>query len=248
MNEETVEQGEIRGDVPEMNAVQRVMGIYFSPRKTFEYLREKPKWLVPFILICLVAMVSNFLAKDIAIQAQKERVLMSDRIPEEQKDAIIERIESSASGPQAYIQYFATPVVIFIILCGVAAIFLFFGNMLFGGQSNFRQMLSMYAHAGVIALPAAIVKVPLMLSQQSLQVYTNLAILLPADAEQTFLHRLMSKFDLFTIWEVILLIIGMSAIYRFSTGKASTIVFILWALWIVVSVTLGGFFRGLGLA
>jgi hypothetical protein len=226
MNGETVVQGEIREEVPEMSAVQRIMGIYFSPRKTFEYLRKKPKWLVPFILICLVAVVSNFLAKDIAIQAQKERVLMSDRIPEEQKDVIIERIESSASGPQAYIQHAATPVVIFIILSVVAAIFLFFGNM----------------------LPAAIVKVPLMLSQQSLRVYTNLAILLPADAEQTFLHRLLSKFDLFTIWEVILLIIGVSAIYRFSTGKASTIVLILWVLWIVLSVSLGGFLRGFGFA
>lgn len=248
MNEEHGVQEAVREDVQELSAVQRIMGMYFSPRRIFEYLREKPKWLVPFILICLVAMVSNFLAKDIAIQEQKERVLMSDRIPDEQKDAIIERIESSASGPQAYIQHAATPVVIFIILSVVAAIFLFFGNMLFGGQASFRQMLSMYAHAGVIALPAAIVKVPLMLSQQSLRVYTNLAILLPADAEQTFLHRLLSKFDLFTIWEVVLLIIGISAIYRFSTGKASTIVLILWALWIVLSVTLGGFLRGFGLA
>lgn len=248
MNDEGVVQEEVREDVQEMSAVGRIVGIYFSPRQTFEYLRGKPKWLVPFILICLVAMISNFLARDIAINEQKERVLMSDRIPEERKDEIIERIEGSAAGPQAYIQYAATPVVIFIIVVAVAALFLFFGNMLFGGQASFRQMLSMYAHAGVIALPAAIVKVPLMLSQQSLRVYTNLAILLPADAEQTFLHRLLAKFDLFTVWEVILLIIGVSAVYRFSTGKASTIVLILWALWIVVSVTLGGFFRGLGFA
>ena len=144
MNEEVVVPQETQDESPEavqeMGAVGRIFGMYFSPRKTFEYLRAKPKWLLPFIIICLVAMFSNYLARDIAIEAQKERVLMSDRIPEEQKDAIIERIENSASGPQAYIQYAATPVVLFVILAAVSGLFLFFGNMLFGGQASFRQI------------------------------------------------------------------------------------------------------------
>lgn len=248
MNDEAVVQQETQEEIQEMNAVERIIGVYFSPRKTFEYLRAKPKWFVPFILICLVALVSNFLARDIAIQEQIERVKMSERLTEEQKDQYLERIESSTSGWQAYIQLVATPVVIFIIVVVIAGIFLFFGNMLFGGQTSFRQMLSLYTHAGVVALPAAIVKVPLMLAQGTTRIQTSLAVLLSADAEGTMLYRLLSKFCIFTIWEVILLIIGVSVIYRFSNSKASTMVLILWAVWIIVSVALGGVFRGLGFA
>ena len=224
------------------------MGIYFSPRKTFEYLRGKPKWLVPFILICLVALVSNFLARDIAIKERIESVQMSERLTEEQKDQYLEQIEASTSGWQAYIQWVATPIVILIILAAVAGLFLFFGNLLFGGQASFRQMLSVYTHSGLVSVPAAIIKVPIMLAQGTTKVQTSLAVVLSADAEGTFLFRLLSKFDLFSIWEVILLIIGVSVVYRFTSGKSSTMVLIIWALWIIVSVTLGGFFRGLGFA
>ena len=248
MNEEVVVPQESPEEVQEMGAVARIFGIYFSPRKTFEYLRTKPKWLLPFIIICLVALLSNYLAKDIAIQEQKERVQMSERLTEEQKDQYLERIEASASGWQSYIQLLATPVVIFIILAMVAGIFLFFGNMLFGGQASFRQMLSLNTHAGLVAVPGAIVKVPIMLAQGTTKVQTSLAVLLSADAEGTVLYRLLSKFCIFTIWEVILLIIGVSVIYRFSNGKSSTMVLILWAVWIIVSVALGGVFRSLGFA
>ena len=248
MNEEAVVQQEHTEEIQEMSAIQRVVGVYFSPKKTFEYLRERPKWLVPFILICVIALVSNYLVSDIALEERIDHIRMSDRIPEERKDEIIERMESGASGAQAYIQYVATPVVIFIVLAVVSAIFLFSGNILFGGQATFRQMLSMYTHAGVIALPAAIVRIPLMLAQQTSRVQTNLAVFMSADAEQSFLYRLLAKFDLFTIWQVILLIIGISAIYRFASGKATTLILILWGLWIVVSLALGGVFQGLGFA
>jgi hypothetical protein len=248
MNEEVVVHQEPEEEVQEMGAVERIIGVYFSPRKTFEYLRGKPKWLVPFIIICLIALLSNYLVRDIGIQEQIERVQMSERLTEEQKDQYIERIQSSTSGWQSYIQLIATPVVIFIIFVVVAGIFLFFGNMLFGGQANFRQVLSVYAYAGLVAVPSAIVKIPLMLAQGTTRVQTSLAVLLSADAEGTMLYRLLSKFCIFSIWEVILLIIGISVIYRFSGGKASTMVLIVWALWIIVSVALGGVFRGLGFA
>ena len=251
MNEEVIVPQETPEDSPEevqeMSPVARIFGMYFSPRKTYEYLRAKPKWLLPFIIVCLVALFSNYLAKDIAIQEQIERVQMSERLTEEQKDQYLERIEAGSSGVQAYIQLAATPVVILIILVAVSGLFLFFGNMLFGGQAGFRQMLSVYTHAGLVSVPGAIIKVPIMLAQGTTKVQTSLAVMLSADAEGSILYRLLSRFDLFSIWSVILLIIGVSVVYRFSSGKASTMVLVIWALYIVASVALGGVFRGLGL-
>ncbi|MFQ6092524.1 MAG: YIP1 family protein, partial [bacterium] len=169
-------------------------------------------------------------------------------IPDDRKDDIIENVEAGARGWRAYIGSVLTPIGVLVVLAAVSGIFLFFGNMLFGGQASFRQVLSMYAHAGVIAVPASVVKVPLILAQQSLRVQTNLALFLSADAEQSLLYRLLAKFDIFTIWEVILLIIGLAAIYRFSNGRASAIVLTLWGLWIAVSLALGSVFQGFGFA
>ncbi|MFQ6092760.1 MAG: hypothetical protein ACE5OR_08780, partial [bacterium] len=75
------EQAFVQEEVQEMSPFQRVMGIYFSPGKTFQYLRQRPTWLLPFIIISLVAMVSNYLIKEIAIQERIYQIEMSDRIP-----------------------------------------------------------------------------------------------------------------------------------------------------------------------
>jgi hypothetical protein len=248
MTDERIVQQERETGGKEMNVVQRIMGVFFSPKKVFEYLREKPSWLVPFMLICVIAVISNILVRDFAIQEQIERVQMSQQLTDEQKDQIVENMQKSATGGRAMVGTILTPVFILIMLIVVSALFLFSGNTIFGGQACFGQVLGMYAHAGLIAIPAAIVKIPIMLIKQSTKVQTSLAAVMPSGTEQSLLYRLLAKVDIFTIWELILVIIGISVIYRFTNKKAATLVLVLWAIWIAISLALGSLLPGFGLA
>jgi hypothetical protein len=60
-----------------------------------------------------------------------------------------------------------------------------------------------------------------------------------------FLYKLFARFGIFIIWEIVLLIIGFSVIYKFSKGKSASAVIALWLIWIVVSILLGNLVPGM---
>jgi hypothetical protein len=56
--------------------------------------------------------------------------------------------------------------------------------------------------------------------------------------EQPILFSLLGNFDVFTIWTVVLLIFGFTAISKLPKGKVAAIVLVLWAVFILLR--LGG--------
>ena len=65
--------------------------------------------------------------------------------------------------------------------------------------------------------------------------------------EKSTLYRILSKFDIFTIWTIILYIIGMAVSYKSTVQKAAVPILTLWGIWIIVSVAFGGFFEQFGM-
>lgn len=235
MNEETRIQPDTQEEIQEMTALQRMLGVYFSPRKTFEYLREKPKWLVPLVIIIVIFLlygVRDYVLRDLVAQESIDKITMIPQIPEEQKGEIIEKIKQNWTGSIAYLsasQVAGKNIFLWALeWVAFSAILLFLGNFLLGGQASFVKLLSVYVHAGLVAIPATLLKIPLMLIQHTLHIQTSLAIFIPADIERNVLHILLERLDIFTAWEVILIIIGLSAISRFSISKATALVIPLW--------------------
>jgi hypothetical protein len=80
------------------------------------------------------------------------------------------------------------------------------------------------------------VKTPLMLSKWSVDVYTGLG-LLGIGEQGGFLHSFLTGFDIFALWRIILIAIGMGILYEKETKT------FLWALlgyWILqISIIAG---------
>ncbi len=79
-----------------------------------------------------------------------------------------------------------------------------------------------------------------------MEVQTSLAAFLSIDMKDQFIYKLLAKFDVFVVWELILFIIGFQIIYKFSRGKAATGVLALFGLYVVISIVLGNIFSSLG--
>jgi hypothetical protein len=120
----------------------------------------------------------------------------------------------------------------------------FGGNILMGGETSFKKVLSVSCWSSMVAIPALILKTPLMLLKKSAQIHTSLAALMPAGSEENFLFKILTHTDIFTIWQICLLSIGLAVVYRFSTRKAAGLVIGWYLFYVVVAVVFGMLTKG----
>jgi hypothetical protein len=139
-------------------------------------------------------------------------------------------------------QVIGTPI-FFLIIVGI---FYLLGNIILGGDTTFKKVLSIYCWSGLIMALASIVKTPLIVIKESMNVSLSPAMLLSGEALGTWYYSLLSKLDFFTIWFLIVFAIGFSVIYRFSRAKAFTAIGITWGIWVAISVILRDVFSRFG--
>jgi hypothetical protein len=99
-----------------------------------------------------------------------------------------------------------------------------------GGNATFKQVLAVLAHTGVISVLGQLIVIPLNYATGSMTSSTNLGVLLPMLDDRSFLALLLGSVDLFRVWLVIVLSIGLAVIYKRRTGPIATAFFILYAL------------------
>jgi hypothetical protein len=230
-----------------MSAMQKIIGIYTAPRRTFEAIDQNPTWFLPFIIGVVFFLIFQYLTVDMQMDYRIEIMEARGDVPQEQMDAA----KAQMQGPVKYIGFIAGPIVWLIMIVIIAALFYVAGNLMIGGDTSFKKVFAIVAWTGLIGIVSFIIMTLLILSKGTMHgVALDLSILLDTPAigeEKSILYRLLSKFDIFVIWEIILYIIGMSVTYKTTVQKTAVPILSLWALWIIISVAFGGFFEKFGM-
>lgn len=86
-----------------------------------------------------------------------------------------------------------------------------------GRQATFAQVLSVLVHASSIFALRAIVATPLNYARESLGGSTTLGVLVPGLGDSSFAARLLSAVDVFALWWVVLVAMGLSMLYQTRT-------------------------------
>jgi len=218
------------------------MGIFSRPRETFGSIDEKPDWLLPFLILIAVSILSLVITyHKVILPEQIAKVTEMGNLTEEQLAKAREMMEGMRGIILSLVGIIIT-ISLFLFL--KSGIFLVFSNIL-GGESTFKKVLSISSWALLIEVAEIIVKTPVMFLKHSSQVITSLALFFSFLSHKSFTFRLLNKFDFFTIWELALIGIGLSTVSKFSTKKGEGIVFSLWVIWIIISVTGSKFIPGL---
>jgi len=227
-----------------MNVFDKIIGIFVSPQETFQEINKKPNWLVPFIIIVIVTLISQYLLLDITLNDQIEAMKARGMTGEQMQMA-----QDRMQGPMKYIGFIVAPIFILLAWLILSGILLFTGNTVMGGKAKFVNVLAVVSWSSVIGIVQAALRTYLIISKgTSFGVTTSLAILLPTPQigeSKTILYRLLSRFDIFTIWTLILWIIGLSVVYNFSTKKSATMVLTLWTIYILFVVGVGSLLGGM---
>jgi hypothetical protein len=217
---------------PKQSSFARIVGVIVSPESTFQSIARRPDWVVPLVLWMLLSLISGIvIAQKIDFgAAAREQIEAQKNVPPDQVDRAV-RMAGAIGKVFAY----TAPIwaaIIFLIIAGV----LLLAFRLFGGAGTFSQAFSVTLYAwvpniiqGCIALILILVKPAVSAEGLRTLVRSNLGFL--ADFKTNpMAFALLSSLDIFTIWTVILLIIGFAIISRTSKGKAAGIVISLWII------------------
>ena len=106
-----------------------------------------------------------------------------------------------------------------LLIAGIAfAIF----NGALGADATFRQVFAVVAFSGVLMALKALFSTPLNYARESLSSPTTLTAVLPFFEDNTFVARLFGAIDLFLIWWIVSLAIGLGVLYKRRTAPIAT--------------------------
>jgi hypothetical protein len=84
-------------------------------------------------------------------------------------------------------------------------------------QPGFAQVLTVVVHASAILALRALVAAPINYARESLGGATSLSMVMPAFAESSFPARLLGAVDVFVVWWVVLVAMGLAMLYQTRT-------------------------------
>ncbi|MBU0519958.1 YIP1 family protein [bacterium] len=239
------ETNNLQQEAPQLNVMQRITGIFTSPQNTLEDIAGKPTWMVPLIITVLATVLITYALVPVLISDMQSSDQWQEMLSN--PDLSVEQIEQMQSVQLKVVRNFsgagAGAGVIFYTLL-VSAILLFVANILMGGHAKYAEVFSVFTWTGLVGVIGSIVRMFLASSAGTMEVYLSPAILMSGTAEETFLFKFLAGLDVFIIWRVILMAIGLTAIYKFSFTKSFVTLALLYLLMMTVTIFLGGAISG----
>lgn len=219
----------------------RVIGALVSPEKTFRSIAERPTWVVPLLLLVLLGVGVGVIMQKRVDQGELVKYQMEKMgvdLSKEQLEKIESEAENQSGARQTVGLVFGTLVAggLYFLL---AALFMV-AFRLSGSEIGFKGSLAATVHALLPHGVAALLNIPLALSRTEISpeemmsggvLASSLRPLAPEDAP--ILASVLGSLDFFTVWSVVLLILGYRAVARVSTQTATIVVLVFWALWVL---------------
>ncbi len=203
-----------------MGAVLDLFRVLFEPTAVFEGIRERPKFIVPAIVVGVLFAIVGYLMVPYRIASMAPQIAqMAAQNPN--AAAQMEKFQS--------IGVFAAPIFVILFLLIVAVLMWLFVMLFAGGDAKYKTLLSVATYT---ALPAFFLQLAgwLVLKMKGVESVTSpldlqppLGLNLLAPSVTGFMAGVLAGINPFTIWGTILTAIGVQVTHRTSKGSAYTV-------------------------
>ena len=223
-----------------MNVFSRFIGIITSPRSTFASVVAHPKWFGMYLLTAVI--IAFGAALPMTTDAGKQAVLDQQvsgmeafgmQVSDEMYEQLRQRTSTAPYTTAGSVV--VGSLIMSLIIAGILwAIF----NAAMGGDARYKQILAVLFHAGVISALGQLFTGPINYFRGSVSSATSLGALLPMLDDQSFIGKLAGAIDIFIIWWIIVLAIGLAVLYR---RKTQPIAITLFAVYAVIAIGIAAF-------
>lgn len=224
-----------------MSFVQRVINVFTNPGKAFTAVKSNPRWIPPAALVIVLGVVMTYLITPVIVQEQQEKTIAQLEERGMSQTQIDEALETSGKFMK-YLMYPSALIGGLLVIVISAGIWLFASNTLLGGQANYKQMLEVAGLSSLISTVGMFIKVPIILAKQTMNVHFSLATFLPDSSKETFLYKFLVNTDLFNVWSIAVLCIGIAVVGGLKTKKVWPVVVALLIVWYLGVAALGNLF------
>jgi hypothetical protein len=247
MNPELVADASPKG----MSEIERITGVFFEPKKAFTDIAERPAWLIPMLLVVLVSIAltatfSQHIGWEPMIRKQMETSSRSAQLTPEQREqqvAVGAKFAPVIGYVGPIIGYPLVNLISAAVLLGIVA-----GIM--SAPVRFKQIFAILAYAGLVRIPYILLCIVVMFLKNpadfDLQhpLMFNAGAFMDPQAANKFVYTLASAFDLFTIWSLVMIAIGLKAAAgkKLSFGGALFAVVLPWLVVVLAGGALASMF------
>ncbi len=234
-----------------LSQIERVVDAYVAPTKTFLDIRRNASWWLPFVLGIIVSLffvyaIDRQIGFDQVAQANINRSASGQQrmssLPPAQREQTMHTIATSTR-----IISYAYPVVALIFALIAAAILMASFNFGLGAHASYKQYLAVWFYAGLPFLIKYLVAAIAIFAGASAEQFdmrnpvgTNIGWYLSSDIP-LWVRTLFSSLDIFTIWVVVLLVLGCATVARVKRSSAAFIIVGWWLLTILGGTIVAAF-------
>ncbi|MBN2619731.1 YIP1 family protein [candidate division WOR-3 bacterium] len=215
------------------------INIFWSPTRIFDRMRENPKWTLPFVIIlvwvALTAAITVTITRNSPEALTRQEEIMRDR---GMTDEQIEQAMQVAKGPIPIVAGSIVGAIFFAVRLVLFALILNLFIPLFGGANGFKQVFAVVSYSALVMIPGSILRLILMGITRSPFVATSLAVFVQNMDRTSFFYGFLGAFDLFVLWEMVLVALGISCTNSIKRANAYTLVFAIWFVSIFIGIGL----------
>jgi Yip1 domain len=215
---------------PARGLAARVFGVLTSPRAAYADIAAHPRWLgaLVVVLVTTIAPTSWLLSTEVGQRAVIDQQLQTlegfGRTVSDQQYQQMQRMAPYSVYFAAVSQIVGLPLFA-LVTAGIAfAIF----NGALGANATFKQVFAVVACSSVVTGLRALFATPLNYARESLSNPTSLASVFPFFEDNTFAARLLGSIDLFLVWWIVSLAIGLGVLYKRRTAPIATTLLIVY--------------------
>ncbi len=231
-------------NVPKRSIWALLPGFIDRPRSTLQAVlaqRRWTMWLAPLLVILISFTVLTVIQTPYTLEVAREQMQAQlATMPEEQAQAMQAGMGASLSLPVMLATSLGFGAIMLVVSLLAQATFLYFTALVAGGEMDFGSMftvsawsrlpeaISYLAQAGFTAAMAQLIRQPGL----SFLVTTGDMM---QDARNPF-FGLLSRLDLFWLWHLLLVAVGLSVAARFGWGKSGLLTLLYAALVLALAI------------
>jgi hypothetical protein len=199
-----------------LSVVSRIAGIIRRPRSTFAAVGAAPRWagLLALLVAVSFAVSAAFFSTEVGRQAlvdQWERTALAFGRPvDDARYAEFHEVSARGGAYAALTTLVSGPLAAIGLSAAVFGIF----TAARGGRASFRQVLAVVVHAQVILVLGQLVAAPVNYGRESMASPTTLGRFFRILDEGSALARFFGLIDVFVLWWLVVLAIGIAVLYR----------------------------------